>query len=280
MTSATAAAGSQGLWFVSRGSGLVLLVLFTVVMVLGTATRTNLAPARWPRFVVAELHRTLALIRGRAAGPARRHRDPRPVRHDRLDGHRRPVRFAVPPAGHRPRHPRRRPRRRGPDNQPGPEPARIPRMARRALAGLPGLAGGIPALPPGGHRPAHHLGGRHRMGLSGCGGDRRAGPAADHAADGARPGVSRLPALSRSSGPLSHPARSPGLRGRGAPVIMMSPIAVPVWRPGRRKHGQVRPACHGCFRKASPAARPRWPSILPATALSRPAQAMTEGGRR
>jgi methionine sulfoxide reductase heme-binding subunit len=62
VTSATRAAGSQGLWFVSRGSGLVLLVLFTVVMVLGTATRTNSAPARWPRFVVAELHRALSLF--------------------------------------------------------------------------------------------------------------------------------------------------------------------------------------------------------------------------
>ncbi len=62
MTSAPAAAGSQGLWFVSRGSGLMLLVLFTVIMVLGIATRTNVAPPRWPRFVAAELHRTLSLF--------------------------------------------------------------------------------------------------------------------------------------------------------------------------------------------------------------------------
>jgi predicted ferric reductase len=55
-------ASPQWLWFISRGSGLVLLVLFTVIMVLGTATRLGWAPRRWPRFAVAELHRTLSLF--------------------------------------------------------------------------------------------------------------------------------------------------------------------------------------------------------------------------
>jgi sulfoxide reductase heme-binding subunit YedZ len=59
---AAAATGSQGLWFVSRGSGLVLLVLFSIVVMLGVATRTGSAPPRWPRFAVAELHRTLSLF--------------------------------------------------------------------------------------------------------------------------------------------------------------------------------------------------------------------------
>ncbi len=59
---ATAASGSQALWFVSRGSGLVLLLLVSVVMVLGVATRMGSAPRRWPRFAVSELHRTLALF--------------------------------------------------------------------------------------------------------------------------------------------------------------------------------------------------------------------------
>jgi sulfoxide reductase heme-binding subunit YedZ len=53
---------TQWLWFTSRGSGLVLLALFTTVAVLGTATRLGWAPLRWPRFVAAELHRTLALF--------------------------------------------------------------------------------------------------------------------------------------------------------------------------------------------------------------------------
>jgi methionine sulfoxide reductase heme-binding subunit len=62
MTSAAAISGPQGLWFVSRASGLVLLVLLTAVMVLGAATRTGWAPRRWPRFAVAELHHTLSLF--------------------------------------------------------------------------------------------------------------------------------------------------------------------------------------------------------------------------
>jgi len=53
---------TQWLWFISRGSGLVLLMLFTAVVVLGTATRLGWAPPRWPRFVAAELHRSLALF--------------------------------------------------------------------------------------------------------------------------------------------------------------------------------------------------------------------------
>lgn len=56
------AGGSQALWFVSRGSGLVLLVLFSVVIVLGTATRLGSAPRHWARFTVAELHRSLSLF--------------------------------------------------------------------------------------------------------------------------------------------------------------------------------------------------------------------------
>jgi sulfoxide reductase heme-binding subunit YedZ len=59
---ATVGTGVQSLWFLSRGSGLVLLALFSIVMVLGVATRTGSAPARWPRFAVAELHRTLSLF--------------------------------------------------------------------------------------------------------------------------------------------------------------------------------------------------------------------------
>ena len=62
MSAAAAVAGSQGLWLVSRASGLALLVLFSLVLVLGVATRLGSAPRRWPRFAVAELHRTLSLF--------------------------------------------------------------------------------------------------------------------------------------------------------------------------------------------------------------------------
>jgi len=59
---ALAATGSQSLWLVSRGSGLVLLAAFSAVMVLGVATRTGSVTDRWPRFAVAELHRTVSLF--------------------------------------------------------------------------------------------------------------------------------------------------------------------------------------------------------------------------
>jgi predicted ferric reductase len=62
MSAAAAVAGSPGLWFVSRASGLALLVSFSTVLVLGVAARLGSAPRRWPRFAVAELHRTLALF--------------------------------------------------------------------------------------------------------------------------------------------------------------------------------------------------------------------------
>ena len=53
--------GTADLWFLSRGSGLVLLALCSAVVVLGVAPRTGAASRRWPRFAVAEPHTTLAL---------------------------------------------------------------------------------------------------------------------------------------------------------------------------------------------------------------------------
>jgi sulfoxide reductase heme-binding subunit YedZ len=58
---AATASGSQALWFVSRSSGLALLVAFSAVMVLGVAARLGSAK-RWSRLVLGELHRTLALF--------------------------------------------------------------------------------------------------------------------------------------------------------------------------------------------------------------------------
>jgi sulfoxide reductase heme-binding subunit YedZ len=56
------AAGSQILWFVSRGSGLALLAGFSAVVLLGAAARTGSAPGGWSRLALGELHRTLALF--------------------------------------------------------------------------------------------------------------------------------------------------------------------------------------------------------------------------
>jgi len=62
MNIAAAAAGSQDLWYVSRASGLTLLIMFSAVIVLGVASRLGSAPRRSPRLVFPEVHRTLALF--------------------------------------------------------------------------------------------------------------------------------------------------------------------------------------------------------------------------
>jgi methionine sulfoxide reductase heme-binding subunit len=59
---AAGASGSANLWYISRASGLVLLVLFSVVVVLGIVARMGYTREKWPRFVFIELHRTLALF--------------------------------------------------------------------------------------------------------------------------------------------------------------------------------------------------------------------------
>jgi DMSO/TMAO reductase YedYZ heme-binding membrane subunit len=55
-------AGSQSLWLVSRGSGLMLLAGFSAVVVLGAAARMGSVPRGWSRLGLGELHRTLALF--------------------------------------------------------------------------------------------------------------------------------------------------------------------------------------------------------------------------
>jgi sulfoxide reductase heme-binding subunit YedZ len=59
---AAGTSNAQYLWFLSRGSGIVLLVLLSVVIVLGVATRLGAAPRWLARFAVAELHRTMSLF--------------------------------------------------------------------------------------------------------------------------------------------------------------------------------------------------------------------------
>ncbi len=54
--------GPQALWFVSRASGLALLITVSAALVLGVATRLGSATKRWSRLGVGELHRTLALF--------------------------------------------------------------------------------------------------------------------------------------------------------------------------------------------------------------------------
>ncbi len=56
------ASSTQALWFLSRGTGTVALVLSSAVMVLGILTRGGRPLPGFPRFAVAGLHRNLALM--------------------------------------------------------------------------------------------------------------------------------------------------------------------------------------------------------------------------
>ncbi len=49
------------LWYVTRASGAVSLVLLSIVTALGLLTAARAGSARWPRFLTAALHRDLAL---------------------------------------------------------------------------------------------------------------------------------------------------------------------------------------------------------------------------
>jgi len=54
--------GGSSLWFLSRGTGVLSLVLLTLVIVLGALTRGGRPLPGLPRFAVAGLHRNLSLL--------------------------------------------------------------------------------------------------------------------------------------------------------------------------------------------------------------------------
>ncbi len=58
---------SHLLWYLSRGSGLLLLVVMSSVVILGVAVHfraghLRAGPGNWPRFALAEIHRALSLL--------------------------------------------------------------------------------------------------------------------------------------------------------------------------------------------------------------------------
>jgi sulfoxide reductase heme-binding subunit YedZ len=57
-----AASNGTALWYVARGTGLVSIVLLTIVVVLGIAQVERFATEGWPRFVIAGLHKNLSLL--------------------------------------------------------------------------------------------------------------------------------------------------------------------------------------------------------------------------
>jgi DMSO/TMAO reductase YedYZ heme-binding membrane subunit len=54
--------GPKTLWYATRGTGVVSLLLLTAIMCLGIAGVRRLRTERWPRFLVVGLHRNLALL--------------------------------------------------------------------------------------------------------------------------------------------------------------------------------------------------------------------------
>ncbi|MDA8322911.1 MAG: ferric reductase-like transmembrane domain-containing protein [Actinomycetota bacterium] len=59
--SAPVVVGPSLLWYTTRATGIVALVLLTGTVLLGVVGSARAASARWPRIVTAELHRNLAL---------------------------------------------------------------------------------------------------------------------------------------------------------------------------------------------------------------------------
>ncbi|MDP9223300.1 MAG: ferric reductase-like transmembrane domain-containing protein [Actinomycetota bacterium] len=60
--SAAASSGPSPLWYLSRGSGIVALILLTASVVLGILEGVRWSPRRWPRFTVPLLHRDVSLL--------------------------------------------------------------------------------------------------------------------------------------------------------------------------------------------------------------------------
>ena len=62
MSVVLAAGGSRALWYATRGTGVMALVLLTATVWLGIAGSRRFRSERWPRFLVVGLHRNLTLL--------------------------------------------------------------------------------------------------------------------------------------------------------------------------------------------------------------------------
>jgi sulfoxide reductase heme-binding subunit YedZ len=56
------ATAPRAVWYLTRGSGTVSLLLLTLSVVLGVTTTVRWATPRWPRFVVENLHKNVSLL--------------------------------------------------------------------------------------------------------------------------------------------------------------------------------------------------------------------------
>jgi predicted ferric reductase len=53
---------TQALWYLSRGTGIVALLLLTGAVVLGMLNSGRLTSQRWPRFAISAIHRNVSLL--------------------------------------------------------------------------------------------------------------------------------------------------------------------------------------------------------------------------
>ena len=58
----SALTSSKALWYLTRGTGLVALVLLTLSVVLGVVQSVGWAHPRWPRFLTSGLHKNVSLL--------------------------------------------------------------------------------------------------------------------------------------------------------------------------------------------------------------------------
>jgi hypothetical protein len=62
VTALLTASGPSALWYLTRATGIVALLLLTASVVLGVATSTRWRTNRWPRFLTTGLHRNVSLL--------------------------------------------------------------------------------------------------------------------------------------------------------------------------------------------------------------------------
>ena len=149
-----------GLWYVTRATGLVALLMLTASVLLGLLAAGRFGGERWPRFLTQGLHRNVSLL---VVAFLTLH-----VASTVLDTYTSiPLTAAFIPfaSGYKPglaipRGGRPRPARRADRHQPCQGTAGLPDVARDALAGLCVLAGGGGARPRDRHGQVRDLGDR------------------------------------------------------------------------------------------------------------------------
>ncbi len=64
---------STAIWYATRASGLMALILLTVTMVMGITTTTRARARHWPGFAQQEMHRRISILAVVFLGTSRAH---------------------------------------------------------------------------------------------------------------------------------------------------------------------------------------------------------------